>query len=55
MAEPVVLKVELINDQIRHWRRMEKLSTTGQQALIACAYIDAYQTVRVLHGLPPLT
>lgn len=40
-----------INDMIQFWRKKVKTAKTNRDKLIAMCYVDAFQTVRINHGL----
>lgn len=51
------LKITLINNLITFWRREKTVAQSGElkeDEIKADIYIDAYQTVRVNHGLERL-
>jgi len=48
------LKIDELNALIEVWRIRLKESTAPSETRIARCYIDAYQTIRVNHGLEKL-
>ena len=57
MLEPdnIVLNIKNLDNLIRHWRGVLSEDPDDiEQCLVAQSYIDAFQTVRVNHGLPLL-
>lgn len=45
------LNIENINNLIRYWRDQKENAMDDENRLIASCYVDAFQTVRVNHGL----
>lgn len=48
------LDVDNLNKLIRHWRKEKLNARDPLHKQMAACYIDAFQTVRVNNGLPPL-
>ena len=50
----IILDIENINKLIKYWRKVKVKAMSElneEETLIASCYIDAFQTVRVNHGL----
>lgn len=45
------LNLEMIDGLIRYWREFADRTPINEATLIAAAYLDAYQTIRINHGL----
>jgi len=55
--EKIILDIDNINDLIGYWRAKKTEAADNldkEEELIASCYVDAFQTVRVNHGLPLL-
>jgi hypothetical protein len=53
MDEKIILDITSIDNMIRFWRQRLR-EDKGEDVIIASCYVDAFQTIRVNHGLPPL-
>ncbi len=49
-----ILDIPLIDSMIRQWRDKRDNATIPRDELIAECHVEAYQSVRLLHGLPML-
>ena len=55
--EGIILDIDNINDLIKYWRSKKTEAADNlneENELIASCYVDAFQTVRVNHGMPLL-
>lgn len=48
------LNIENLDSMIKYWRHEKENAIDDKNELIASCYVDAFQTVRVNHGLPLL-
>jgi len=52
LRDEVTLNVEQLHSLIRYWRKKKEEAFTDEDELVAAYYVDAFQTVLVIHGLP---
>lgn len=49
-----VFDTKMVNNLIRYWRAKKLNAKTEEEVLIAACYVDAFQTMRINHGLNKL-
>ncbi len=56
-SEPsrIPLDIRMLDNMIRYWRIEQLEATNKKDRKIACCYVDAYQTIRINHGLDLLS